>query len=401
MASSSTFPTCDFIISTNQTYLPPISRICLNCHDIHHEMLLKIWNNDQNLALNLIKYNDIKTDYSISEETFGKNGYAEVYIAKKKKNDCDDDDSQEFVVKSFVMEKQDLKCQYSEITIHPFLKHPFIVNLHDVYINEVNNYCLVYHNVFLVLEKMDFDLKQFSNHTNIQINKTMIRNFLHQMLSALQYCHSRGVIHGDVKPKNILVSKDFQTSKLADFGSAILKQDMVRDCQCVVNFAHRKHTLQYAAPEILLPHSKKSLSPAIDIWSLGCVFAELVSDENDALFRASGSSRLLQLDTMFRILGTPIESDSVQYFPLSENKQPTWKDRPKSSLWTSLPHCEFNQQDFHRKLSYSLDSNAIDLLHRMLVFDPCARITADDALKHPYFDEYDSKNNNIDMIQIE
>ncbi|KAJ3048067.1 hypothetical protein HDU99_009273 [Rhizoclosmatium hyalinum] len=148
--------------------------------------------------------------------------------------------------------------------------------------------------------------------------------------------------------------------KVADFGLARRFGDPAGHMtQLVV-------TLWYRAPELLL--GAKEYTTAIDMWSVGCIFAELVNKEP----LAPGRGEIDQLDKFFKLLGTPSEK--------------TWPG------FTQLPHAKsfnFKHQPFNNlKLRFpSLTANGIDLMERLLTFDPKQRITAAEALKHPYFTE--------------
>ncbi|ORY38525.1 putative cell division cycle 2 [Rhizoclosmatium globosum] len=179
------------------------------------------------------------------------------------------------------------------------------------------------------------------------------------LLSAVDCLHSKWIVHRDLKTSNLLMNNRGMM-KVADFGLARRFGDPAGHMtQLVV-------TLWYRAPELLL--GAKEYTTAIDMWSVGCIFAELVNKEP----LAPGRGEIDQLDKFFKLLGTPSEK--------------TWPG------FTQLPHAKsfnFKHQPFNNlKLRFpSLTANGIDLMERLLTFDPKQRITAAEALKHPYFTE--------------
>jgi serine/threonine protein kinase len=171
-------------------------------------------------------------------------------------------------------------------------------------------------------------------------------------------CHCKRVLHRDIKPQNILLN-DTGEVKIADFGLARAFQVPIRP------YTHEVVTLWYRAPEILL--NSAEYSTPVDIWSVGCIFAELYNQI--PLFQ--GDSEIDQIFKIFRVSGTPTEENwpGVTELPNYKSTFPKWK--PK---------------DIAEKIP-GMDEVAIDLLSKMLTLDPLNRITASKALKHPYFDD--------------
>uniref|UniRef100_A0A6C0C8Q7 Protein kinase domain-containing protein n=1 Tax=viral metagenome TaxID=1070528 RepID=A0A6C0C8Q7_9ZZZZ len=175
-----------------------------------------------------------------------------------------------------------------EVAILKFLDHANIIQLRDIYVlkdDEINMIMPFYRNNLLnVIGKRNMQEKYVIKYTN-------------QLLKALEYCHEMGVIHQDIKPDNIMVTNDFKKVILIDFGiSNIYSYDKVRYNSAVC-------TLPYRPPEILL--ECKTYNNKVDMWSLGCVVAEMLSGQQ--MFYGSKRDNEEQLKVIFRKLGLPNE----------------------------------------------------------------------------------------------
>lgn len=239
-----------------------------------------------------------------------------------------------------------------EISLLKELNDDNVVKLFDVIHSE--------RRLYLVFEFLDLDLKKLMD-TNPGFGRDhrLVKLYLYQMLKGLAYCHSRRVLHRDLKPQNLLIDKQLNQLKLADFGLARAFGIPVRA------YTHEVVTLWYRAPEILL--GTKTYSTPVDIWSVGCIFAEMVNHR--PLF--PGDSEIDQLYKIFQVQGTPDESGwpGVTQFPDYKDTFPKWRPRNLAEI---VP---------------SLDRSGIDLLSRMLVYPPQHRINARAALQHEYFSD--------------
>ncbi|KAI4388526.1 hypothetical protein MLD38_000846 [Melastoma candidum] len=245
-----------------------------------------------------------------------------------------------------------------EISILRMLsKDPHVVKLMDVKqgVNKEGKTVL-----YLVFEYMDTDLKKYIRSfraTGSNIPSEIVKSLMYQLCKGVAFCHGRGVLHRDLKPHNLLMDKKTMALKIADLGLARAYTVPIK------KYTHEILTLWYRAPEVLL--GSTHYSTAVDIWSVGCIFAELVT--NQALF--PGDSELQQLLHIFRLLGTP---DETVWPGVSElmnwHEYPQWKPQ---CLSTSVPN---------------LDKEGLDLLGQMLRYEPSKRISAKAAMEHPYFD---------------
>jgi len=239
-----------------------------------------------------------------------------------------------------------------EISILKELQHPNIVRLHDVIHTEKK--------LTLVFEFCDEDLKKHLDAATDGMSELSIKSNLFQLLAGVAFCHDRRVLHRDLKPQNLLVNKDGEL-KLADFGLARAFWIPVR------SYTHEVVTLWYRAPDVLM--GSRKYSTPVDIWSVGCIFGEMSSGR--PLF--PGTSDQDQLLRIFKILGTPNEVEWPTVVELPEFKA-EWGQNPQPRLSLDV-------------LCPKLDASGLALITEMLQYDPAKRITAKNALKHPYFDD--------------
>lgn len=246
----------------------------------------------------------------------------------------------------------DAKRTLREIKILRHMDHENIIAIKDIIRppkrEGFSDVCIVY-------ELMDTDLNQIIR-SDQPLNDDHGQYFLYQILRGLKYVHSANVLHRDLKPGNLFVNVNCDL-KIGDFGLARTTSETDFMTEYVV-------TRWYRAPELLLNCSE--YTAAIDVWSVGCIFAEIMTRE--PLFR--GKDYVHQLKLITELLGTPDE-DSLK-FVRSENARRYVKQLPR-----------FPRQQFSARFP-SISPLALDLLGKMLVFDPNQRITVDEALCHPY-----------------
>ncbi|KAF5954094.1 hypothetical protein HYC85_006950 [Camellia sinensis] len=209
--------------------------------------------------------------------------------------------------------------------------------------------------VYIAMELMDTDLHQIIR-SNQGLSEEHCQYFLYQILRGLKYIHSANVIHRDLKPSNLLLNANCDL-KIIDFGLARPTSENEGMTEYVV-------TRWYRAPELLLNSSE--YTAAIDVWSVGCIFMELMNRK--PLF--PGNDHMHQMRLLIELLGTPTESDLE--FIRSEDARRylrQFPQHPRQQLAMVFPH---------------VNPLAIDLIENMLTFDPSKRITVEQALAHPY-----------------
>ncbi|XP_041065508.1 cyclin-dependent kinase 1 [Carcharodon carcharias] len=243
-----------------------------------------------------------------------------------------------------------------EISLLKELQHPNIVCLQDVLMQDAR--------LYLIFEFLSMDLKKYldSLPTRQMMDQMLVKSYLYQITQGIAFCHSRRVLHRDLKPQNLLIDSK-GIIKLADFGLARAFGVPVRV------YTHEVVTLWYRAPEVLLGSAR--YSTPVDIWSIGTIFAEMATKR--PLFH--GDSEIDQLFRIFRTLGTPNNEiwPEVETLPDYKNTFPKWKAGSLSQV-------------------KNIDLNGLDLLAKTLIYDPARRISAKEALRHPYFDDLDKSS---------
>eukprot|EP01084_Bolivina_argentea_P084391 152637_1 len=204
-----------------------------------------------------------------------------------------------------------------EISLLKSLSHDNIIQLKEtIYFND---------DLYLVFEYFDNDLKKYFNKNKHSICANEIKHYLHQILLAIDYCHTNRIYHRDLKPQNILINEATKQIQLADFG---LSRTITLPNR---TWTHEVVTLWYRSPEILL--GIKHYSHTTDIWSIGCIFGEFCN-QSMALFR--GDSEICQLMYIFKNLGTPSRKSVLSTLPFFGQRFPKWKPKPMKLMIPSL-----------------------------------------------------------------
>lgn len=226
--------------------------------------------------------------------------------------------------------------------------------------------------IYIFMEPMEADLHQIIK-SGQHLSNEHVQYFLYQILRGMKYVHSAAVIHRDLKPGNLLVNSDCEL-KICDFG--LSRGFGSAPDEQVGHLTEYVATRWYRAPEIMLAF--RGYTRAIDVWSIGCIFAELMLGR--PLFK--GKDYVDQLNKILDVLGTP-EEDVINRI-----------GSDKAQLYIrSLP---VKKAVPLRKLLPTADVQALDLLQKMLSFDPSARISVPDALAHPWLASYHEETDEPD-----
>lgn len=294
---------------------------------------------------------DRSTEVSYTDtKVIGNGSFGVVYQAKL----CD---SGEMVAIKKVL--QDKRFKNRELQIMRRLDHCNIVSLLYFFYTSGEKKDEIYLNLVLeyIPETVYKVARQYSKQKQT-IPVTFIKLYMYQLFRSLAYIHSHGICHRDIKPQNLLLDPDSGILKLCDFGSA---KHLVRGEPNVSYICSR----YYRAPELIFGATDYTTN--IDVWSAGCVFAELMLGQ--PIF--PGDSGVDQLVEIIKVLGTPTREQIKEMNPnYTEFKFPQIKAHP----WPKV---------FRARTS----PEAIDLVSRLLEYTPSARISPLQACAHSFFDE--------------
>lgn len=241
-----------------------------------------------------------------------------------------------------------------EIAILKKMNHPNIVRIMDLALTEKN--------IEVCLEYCHFDLKKFMDCYKDELNVynvNTIKIIMFQILRAVDFLHSKKILHRDLKPQNILICDKTYVTKVADFGLSRVYSIPIR------HYTKEVLTLWYRAPELMLGLNQYSIG--LDMWSVGCIFGELYTRR--PLFQ--GDSEIDQLYKIFQVFGTPNDKilPGFRKFPDYNEHFP---------LWEGIGLGKY----IGDKWGHKMDPVALNLLERLLEIDPIKRINAKDAMQH-------------------
>lgn len=299
---------------------------------------------------------DIDARYSILDSV-GQGAYGIVCAAR--------DDKEDTVVAIKKMEKIFEHATFTKRTLRELIilrkmQHENVIGLKTI-LRPVNPH--IFEEIYVVFELMETDLSSIIKSPQ-PLYDEHVQFFLYQILRGLKYIHSCNIIHRDLKPRNLLVNSNCDL-KICDFGLA--RVDLKESRRKTTVMTDYIATRWYRPPEIIL--SWKTYTKAIDLWSVGCIFGELLGRK--PMF--PGSDSQAQIKLIMDFLGSPSEEDMAQI------KQPKAR-----SFLSNLP----KRDPSNAKVVFPDVKNekALDLLRKLLVFNPAKRLTTEEALKHPYLE---------------
>ncbi|XP_046986068.1 cyclin-dependent kinase 9-like [Schistocerca americana] len=291
----------------------------------------------------------------------GEGTYGEVFQARHK------DDPNKFVALKKIFVPNEMEgfplTALREIKLLKYLKHENVVDLIEVCQSQILLHNRRRFSFYLVLEFCEYDLADLLCNLKVHISLADIKRIIQQLLNGLYYIHIKRVVHRDLKPNNILITKD-GILKIADFGLAREFSDTeYGKKQC---YTSPVVALWYRPPEVLL--GARHYGSALDMWGAGCLMAQMW--RRRAIMR--GNSEQAQLIIISKLCGsiTPEVWPGVQSLPLYNKIQLPQGQRRKVKPWLR---------------QYVNDPHACDLLDKLLVLDPSKRYDANSALDHNFF----------------
>lgn len=296
-----------------------------------------------------------------------------------------------FAIKKFKPDKEG-ELQYTgisqsairEMALCTELSHPALIHLVEIILEAK---C-----IFMVFEYAEHDLLQIIHHHSLlprtPIPASTLRSCMYQIFSGLLYLHQNWVIHRDLKPANIMVTSG-GAIKIGDLGLARL---FWKPLHALFSGDKVVVTIWYRAPELLL--GSRHYTPAIDLWAVGCIFAELLSlrpifkgEEAKQDSKKAVPFQRNQMGKIGEILGLPRKNE----WPLLAS-MPEYPNLSSVSMHNPAVNRPMGLEKWYRNTLQNNhygrnapDDSALDLLKSLLRYDPLKRMTAEQALQHPYF----------------
>ncbi|KAG7521190.1 cyclin-dependent kinase 11B-like isoform X1 [Solea senegalensis] len=277
--------------------------------------------------------------------------YGVVYRAKDKKTD------EIVALKRLKMEKEKEGFPITSLReINTILKaqHPNIVTVREIVVGSNMD------KIYIVMNYVEHDLKSLMETMKQPFLPGEVKTLMIQLLRGVRHLHDNWILHRDLKTSNLLLSHK-GILKIGDFGLAREYGSPLKPYTPIVV------TLWYRSPELLL--GAKEYSTAVDMWSVGCIFGELLTQK--PLF--PGKSEIDQINKIFKDLGSPSEKIWPGYNELPALKKMTFTEYPYNNL--------------RKRFGALLSDQGFDLMNKFLTYCPSKRIVADEALKHEYFRE--------------
>jgi len=244
------------------------------------------------------------------------------------------------------------------ISLRTLQGHPNILTLHDTFPRGMG--------VVIVTELCTTDLVSLLGRysaTN-RLPLADAKRYLYMLLAALEHCYKHRILHRDIKPANCFITAGGRL-KLGDFGLA----RMIPDPASQAMMTHEVATRWYRAPELLLG-ARRYYDGAIDLWGVGCVFAELLSGTTQSVL-FPGEGDIDQMSKIFHVLGTPNEE--------------SWPEVKQLPDWSKITINACEGVGLRAVVRETASPEALDLLQGLLCLNPNLRLTASQALQHPFF----------------
>ncbi|TDH72847.1 hypothetical protein CCR75_000577 [Bremia lactucae] len=247
-----------------------------------------------------------------------------------------------------------------EMKILKYLKHPNIVKLNEIVSSSAPPKEGKRPPLYFAFEYMEHDLSGLLNHPRVKFTRTQIQCYMRQLLTGIAVMHRNKIIHRDIKASNLLLNNQGML-KVGDFGLSRFWNEVNAKAG---RYTNKVVTLWYRPPELLMGSTSYDFS--VDLWSIGCIFGELLLGKPIL----QGKAETEQLQLIFGLCGMPTEDTWPDFFTLPGAENLRLDDKyicPLRERFTNFP------------------PHAIDLLEKLLQLDPSKRITAAEAMNHDYF----------------
>lgn len=322
-------------------------------------------------------------EHYVAERVLGKGAYGKVFLCQDRRNPAKQVQVAIKWISKFAAVDSDPvlgKRIYREIRVLAALRHENLLQLIDL----VPVPSPDFDDVYIVMQYMHLDLHKLIYSPKMKVSVNQVQAFVCQMLRGLKYLHSAGVVHRDLKPPNVLVNKDCSL-RIADFGLAgrRVPKDTLTVEEADEIMTEYVVTRWYRAPELLL--TPCVYCEAVDIWSVGCIFYELLARE--PLFAGENPVRMLKL--MYSLLGFTEEKDLMWIQDLARGGEVS--RRTAASALQTMRTLDQTKPKLSEIVVKPIEERLpqhpkemLELMRLMLEFDPNKRIPAADAIQHAY-----------------
>ena len=242
-----------------------------------------------------------------------------------------------------------------EINLIRSVAHPNIIKIDEIVTDKQGG-------IYIIMEYIPHELRYLNKHLEIRFDIPQVKSIMFQLLSGLAILHKRYIFHRDLKTSNVLYDHN-GCIKICDFGLARHYHEIEQQ------YSGNVVTLWYRPPELLF--GARTYSCEIDMWSMGIIFAEIIL--NDVPFKAD--NEVLMLDSIIKALGTPDPLHWPEFQKIVKEKNVFLHPRKSDKIL------------FNRLRERGLSQDGLDLLQKMLCYNPKLRISAEDAKKHSWFNE--------------
>ncbi|VDO14300.1 unnamed protein product [Rodentolepis nana] len=319
----------------------------------------------------------------------GRGTYGSVFKAKRK----DNSDDREYALKQIEGTGLSMSsCR--EIGLLRELKHRNVMTLHRIFLNHTSR------KIWLLFDYAEYDLWHIikfhrtakGNKTYFNVSQNMVKSLMYQILNGIHYIHSCWVLHRDLKPANIVVMGEGPERGCVKIGDLGFSRIFYSPLKPLADLDPVVVTFWYRAPELLL--GARHYNKAIDIWAIGCIFAELLTFEpifhcRQEDIKTSTPYHKEQLERIFRVMGYP--SDETW---LEMRTMPDFPQLSRDSI-TRKTYGKYYLEGYLMEKKVNMNPNEVSLLKSLLTMDPTKRPSAEEALEHDYFKTGDKPNDDV------